>query len=84
MASTTDLHDIISVLMAAASIGVSSSENASPMPTRLHQKKLALALVSHIPKSKSAGLTKHILPGLASYGQKGFKIEGISAGALSQ
>lgn len=36
------------------------------------------------PKSKCAGLTKHILPGLASYGQNVLKIEDIFAGALSQ
>ena len=46
MPSTTDLHDIFFLLPAGVSIGVASSEDASPMLTRLHQK-LALALVSH-------------------------------------
>lgn len=84
MASTTDLHDIFFLLMAAVSIGVASSENALPMPTRLHQK-LAFGIGEpQIPKCLSAGLTKHILPGLVPYGQNVVKIEGIIAGALSQ
>lgn len=71
MTSTTDLHDIFFLLMAAVSTGVASSENASPMPTRLHQKTGFGISEPQIPKFKCRlDQTYSARPGLIRPGRR--------------